>query len=151
MEGAAEASPAAVVAVAAVPFACVKLRSEYLYSAASALLAASAALGLGEAKTDASGTASRRALTAARVSGSKESREGAAAALDSSAAGGANDGGGGGADAFARFVVVVVVVVGPRSSPVDRAARDLVTLTAGSATAGSLVMPAIAFGRRLGN
>ena len=150
MEGAAEASPAAVVAVAAVPFACVKLRSEYLYSAASALLAASAALGLGEAKTDASGTASRRALTAARVSGSKESREGAAAALDSSAAGGANDGGGGGADAFARFVVVVVVV-GPRSSPVARAARDLVTLTAGSATAGSLVMPAIAFGRRLGN
>ena len=118
MGGAAGASLAVASSVAVVvAFACVELRSEYLYSAASALLAASAALGFGEARTDASGTASRRALTAARVSGSKASREGEAALDSSSAAGGANDfGGDAAADAFARLVVVVVVVAGPRPS-----------------------------------
>ena len=140
MEGAAAAEASPAVAAAAVPFACVRLRSEYLYSAASALLAASAALGFGEARTDASGPASRRASTAARVSGSNESREGAA--LDSSAAGGANvDGGGGGGDADAFFAIVE----GSRPSPVARAARNLVTLGAESAAAGRLVVPAIAF------
>ena len=138
MDGAAaaEAASPAVAVAAFAAFACVEeeLLSEYLYSAASALLAVSAALGFGEARTDASGTASSRASTAARVSGSKASREGGAALVFSSAAAGANDDGSEEAFAAARFIVVAAV------------ARDLVTLAAAAgstAEAGRLMVPAI--------
>lgn len=138
MEGA-EALLARVAAVA-VAFACaLELLSECLYSAARALLAAAATLGLGEARADAFGTASRRASTAARVSGSKASREaagGEALALSSSLAPvetAAGSGGGGHAAAFAF----------PPFPVAFAAARDLVTLAASSAAAEGFVVPAI--------
>lgn len=139
MEGA-EALLARVAAVA-VAFACaLELLSECLYSAARALLAAAATLGLGEARADAFGTASRRASTAARVSGSKASREaagGEALALSSSslapAETAAGSGGGGHAAAFAF----------PPFPVAFAAARDLVTLAASSAAAEGFVVPAI--------
>jgi len=126
-----------------------ELRSEYLYSAASALLAASAALGLGEARADASGTASSRALTAWRVSRSKASRGGGVEGGALAAAGaGANDDGDAVAAAAAaaafppRVVVAAVFASLPPSSSPAFSALDFVTLTAAAAE-GCLEVPAI--------